>query len=348
MIRGTIGRVAYALLVAGLLLGLQGATAAQAKTALTVYTAYENDDLTAYKEAFEKANPEVEINWVRDSTGVVTAKLIAERENPRADVVWGLAVTSLDILKSHDLLQAYAPANVEKIPAKFRDPVDPPFWFGNSAWICAIIYNEVEGKKTETPRPSTWKDLTDPAYRGQIVMPHPASSGTGFMYVSAWIQEFGEEEAWKFMDSLHENIARYTHSGSAPAVLAARGEHIIGLSFEIRGSRLKEQGAPIDIVLPKEALGWDMNAFGIIKGTKKLEAAQQLADWAASEEAMKIYGATRAIVAMPGMAKALPHMPADLGDRIMTQDFEWAAANRERILKQWEERYGSKADPRKK
>ena len=59
------------------------------KTQLTVYTALETDQLKAYKEGFEKANPNIEITWVRDSTGIVTAKLLAEKANPKADVVMG-------------------------------------------------------------------------------------------------------------------------------------------------------------------------------------------------------------------------------------------------------------------
>src|SRR5262245_5409993 len=49
------------------------------KTKLTVYTALENDQLGPYKQAFEAANPDVEIAWVRDSTGVITARLLAEK-----------------------------------------------------------------------------------------------------------------------------------------------------------------------------------------------------------------------------------------------------------------------------
>jgi iron(III) transport system substrate-binding protein len=60
------------------------------KTKITVYTALENDQLGPYKTAFETANPDVEIAWVRDSTGVVTAKILAEKDNPRADIIWGL------------------------------------------------------------------------------------------------------------------------------------------------------------------------------------------------------------------------------------------------------------------
>jgi iron(III) transport system substrate-binding protein len=65
------------------------------KTKITVYTALENDQLGPYKEAFEKANPDVEIAWVRDSTGVVTAKILAEKDNPRADISGALARRAL-------------------------------------------------------------------------------------------------------------------------------------------------------------------------------------------------------------------------------------------------------------
>ena len=69
-----------------------------AKTELTVYTALEAEQLKTYKQAFEKANPDVEIKWVRDSTGIITAKLLAEKARPQADAVWGLAASSLAIL----------------------------------------------------------------------------------------------------------------------------------------------------------------------------------------------------------------------------------------------------------
>jgi iron(III) transport system substrate-binding protein len=80
------------------------------KTQLSVYTALETDQLKAYKEGFEKANPNIEINWVRDSTGIVTAKLLAEKANPKADVVMGLAATSLAIFSTEGMLVPYAPA----------------------------------------------------------------------------------------------------------------------------------------------------------------------------------------------------------------------------------------------
>ena len=58
---------------------------------LTVYTAIEAEDLKKYAAAFNADHPDITINWVRDSTGIVTAKLLAEKDNPQADVIWGLA-----------------------------------------------------------------------------------------------------------------------------------------------------------------------------------------------------------------------------------------------------------------
>lgn len=328
------------------LVGQLGVTQAfaQAKTQLTVYTAVEADDLKKYKDRFEKANPDIDIQWVRDSTGVVTAKLLAEKSNPQADVVWGLAATSLLLLKSEGMLEAYAPKGLEKLNAKFRDKANPPAWVGMDAWVAAICFNTVEGKKHNLPMPASWQDLTKPVYKGHIVMPNPNSSGTGFLDVSSWLQLFGEEKGWAYMDGLHENIAKYSHSGSAPCREAARGEYAIGISFAFRAARSKAEGAPIEIVIPSEGIGWDMEAAAIVKGTKKLDAAKRLIDWAVSEDANRMYNEGYAVVAIDGIAKPVPHFPEGIVNAMIDNDFEWAANNRTRILAEWQKRYDGKTE----
>ena len=101
---------------------MAAATVAQAVD-LTVYTAVEAEDLKKYAKEFNKTNPDIKIKWVRDSTGIVTAKLLAEKNNPKADVVWGLAATSLDRIVASsaavagDLLRVRG-ATVEGLAAK--------------------------------------------------------------------------------------------------------------------------------------------------------------------------------------------------------------------------------------
>ena len=148
------------------------------------------------------------------------------------------------------------------------------------------------------------------------------------------------------MDKLHENIAQYTHSGSKPCNQAAAGEFVAGISFEYRGNSNKAKGAPIDLVFPKEGLGWDLEAFAIHKGTKKLAAAQKLADWASSKNAMILYGKNFAITAQPGVAEPLPNIPKDYEERLVKMDFKKAAESRERILAEWTKRYNGKVEKR--
>ena len=330
---------------------LSGAMAmAMATTAnaaeLTVYTAVEAEDLARYAETFNKAHPDIKINWVRDSTGVVTAKLLAEKNNPQADVIWGLAATSLLLMKSEGMLEPYAPKGVENLDQKFVDSSNPPTWTGMDACVAAICYNTVEGDKLGLTPPTSWKDLTKAEYEGHVIMPNPNSSGTGFLDVSSWLQLFGEEDGWQYMDGLHKNIARYTHSGSAPCKLAASGEIPIGISFAFRGAKSKAEGAPIDIIVPSEGVGWDMEATAIVAGTDDLEAAKTLVDWTVTKEANEMYNTGYAVVAYRGVAKPVEHFPADLVEKMIENDFEFAANNRAQILAEWQSRYDGKSDPK--
>lgn len=319
---------------------------AVAQTELTVYTAIEADDLARYAEAFNKENPDIEIKWVRDSTGIVTAKLLAEKDNPQADVVWGLAATSLMLLKSEGMTEAYMPAGGDKLDPRFIDSENPPHWTGMDAWVACVCVNTVEAEANGLPMPKSWKDLTDPVYKGHVVMPNPNSSGTGFLDVASWLQLFGEKAGWDYMDALHENIAWYTHSGSKPCRQAGAGEAAIGISFAYRGAKVKSEGAPIEIVIPEEGIGWDMEATAIIKGTDKLEAAQKLVDFSVSKEANEMYNTVYAVVAYPGVAQPVENYPANVEKAMIKNDFAWVAAHRLEILKEWQARYDSKSEPK--
>jgi iron(III) transport system substrate-binding protein len=313
---------------------------------LTVYTAIEADDLKKYAERFNKDHPDITINWVRDSTGIVTAKLLAEKDNPQADVVWGLAATSLMLLKNEGMLDAYAPKGLERLDPRFRDTAEPPAWVGMDAWVAALCFNTIEAERLSLPKPAGWKDLLKPVYKGYIAMPNPNSSGTGFLDVSSWLQLFGEDAGWQYMDGLHQNIAAYTHSGSKPCKQAAQGEVPIGVSFAFRAARLKEEGAPIDIVIPEEGIGWDMEATAIVKGTKKLDAAKTLVDWSVSEQANRLYNEGYAVIGIAELAEPVKFFPDDIQAKMIKNDFDWAASSRERILAEWQKRYDSKSEPK--
>lgn len=329
------------------MVGLASPAFAQ-KTKLTVYTALENDQLDPFKKAFEADNPTIEIAWVRDSTGVVAAKLMAEKDNPRADIIWGLAASNVGLMASMGMLEPYTPAGSTALNPMFLSGKSPQTWVGMDAYLSLVCFNTAEGKKANKPVPTSWADLIKPEYKNSIVMPNPASSGTGYLTIAAWLQIMGEEAGWKYMDALHQNIAQYIHSGSAPCVQAAKGERLIGIGLDTRGASEKTKGAPLELVIPKEGLGWELEVTAIVKGTKNLDAAKKLADWAATKKANELYAKTYPIVAYPGVANTPPNYPPNLEKVMVKNDVEWMAKNRDRILAEWTKRYDGKSAPKAK
>lgn len=326
-----------------------GQPAAAEDVVVKVYTAIEEEQMPLYKDAFEAANPGIKIEWQRDSTGVVTARLLAEKDNRQADVVWGLAASSLMVLDSEGMLEGYKPAGYDEIKDDFKDRrTDAPTWVGMDAWASAICFNTVEAEKLGLPKPATWKDLLNPVYANHIIMPNPGSSGTGFLSVAAWLQVFDEKGGWEYMDGLHANINSYTHSGSKPCKAVGAGEFPIGISFSYPGVKLINDGAPLEVILPTEGLGWEMEATAIMKGTDKLDAAKKVADFAASVDANKLYNDSYQVLARKDVTATLPaNYPANEQELMLSpNNFEWAAKNREAILTEWQKRYGSKDQPK--
>ena len=276
------------------------ASALAQKTELLVYTALETDQLKAYTESFQKTNPNIDLKFVRDSTGVITAKLLAEKANPQADVILGVAASSMEIFKAEGMLAPYAPAGFDALNRKFSDTANPPLVGRHGRVRRGGLLQHGRGREEEHPAsPRPGRTSPSPSTRARSRCPTRPPRGTGYFDVTAWLQTMGEANGWKYMDALHENIAQYTHSGSKPCRQSGAGEFVVGISFDFRGNDVKAKGAPVELVFPKEGLGWDIEASGIVKTTKKMDAAKKLMDWTATKEANQAYSKNFAIVAHP-------------------------------------------------
>jgi iron(III) transport system substrate-binding protein len=261
-------------------------------------------------------------------------------------VVLGVSASSLEIFKADGMLAPYTPVGFDQLNPTYSDSSRPPSWVGMDVYSAVICYNTVEGQKKNIPAPKSWADLTKPVYKGQVVMPNPASSGTGFLDVSGWLQTMGEANAWKYMDGLHENIAQYTHSGSKPCRQAGAGEFVVGVSFDFRGNDVKAKGAPVELIFPTEGLGWDIEASGIMKNTKHMDAARKLIDWTATKEANEAFAKNFVIVSRKDVKAHLPNLPTDLETKLIKNNFAYSAKNRDAILAEWQKRYAAKSEPK--
>mgnify|MGYP001079150227 CR=1 FL=1 len=320
-------------------------SAADEGNELIVYTSLETDETEEYISAAEKATG-LDISWSRFSTGVVGAKLLAERQNPQADVVYGWAVTYLMDFTQRGFFEPYKPVDGDKIPAQFKDPED--FWYAIDMYLAAFCVNTEKLNEYGLPMPRSWRDLTNPVYTGHIIMPNPASSGTGFLQVAGLLQALdpdyatkpvAENEGWDFLAELDKTMGQYIKSGSRPAKYAAAGEYVIGASFAFVIANLKAEGKPVEMVLPEEGSAYELEANALMKGAKHPNNAKKFLDWAVSDEAMTLYAKWKIGVTKPGIPPSRPDLPRLEDIKLIPMDFDWQAANRGDILITWQDKF---------
>src|SRR5215210_3646568 len=157
---------------------------------ITAYTSLEEDDVRVYLASFNTAKPNVKVNVLRLSTGDLAARMLAEKSNPRHDVIWGWAVTQMVDPRFLEMTEPYRPAGIDKVNPQFKDAEGR--WFATTGYFAGFCVNTEVLKKNNLPMPTSWQDLAKPVYKGQIVMPNAASSGTGYLHVVSLLQMMGE------------------------------------------------------------------------------------------------------------------------------------------------------------
>ncbi|MCL1838097.1 MAG: putative 2-aminoethylphosphonate ABC transporter substrate-binding protein [Propionibacteriaceae bacterium] len=313
---------------------------------ITVYTALEDEQVEEYLQVFNSQHSDITVNIVRESTGIITAKLLAEKDNPQADLVWGTAASSLLVLDENNMLEPYAPAKVETILPQFKSDKAVPTWVGIDVWETAFTVNTAELGKLglSTADIKSYNDLLRPELQGKIVMSNPASSGTGLLTVTGLLQLNGKDTnaGWDYLTQLHHNIDQYVHSGSKPAKMAGAGETVIGVSFGYAGISQKRNGAPVEVIFPAEGSGWDLEANALIKKSTINQAAQTFLDWAISDAAMELYKANYPILAngQGGKYDGFTNNPVE---QLIDNDLAWIASNREAILEEWTRAFDGKS-----
>jgi iron(III) transport system substrate-binding protein len=309
---------------------------------ITVYTALEEDDVRVYLAEFAKAKPDIKVNLLRLSTGDLVARILAEKANPREDVIWGTAVTQLSDPRILEMAEPYKPAGIDAVKTAFKDPQNR--WFATTGYFAGFCVNTEVLAKKNLPMPSSWQDLLNPVYKGQIVMPNAASSGTGYLMIVSLLQMKGEEKGWQFLQDLDKNIAQYIKSGSRPCKMAAAGEYAIGLSFAFSGVKQIMEGYPVKLVIPSEGAGYEIEVSMLMKTAKNKADAKQFLDWLLTLDAAKLYGERSEMSSVPG-AKATPAvlkagLPADVSTVLYKgMDFNASAKNKDAILAEWKKRF---------
>lgn len=309
---------------------------------ITLYTSLEEEEVAAYIEAAQKVMPDTEINVLRLSTGKLGARILAEAGNPQADVIWGWAVSAMMDPQILEMLEPYRAKGVDVLPDTFRSADGK--WFAPIGYMGAFCVNTARLEEKGLPMPKSWKDLENPVFKGEILMPDPNASGTGYLHVNAILQSMGEEAGWAQLEAIDPNMAQYTSSGSKPCKSARVGEYTVGVSVALTAMQSIEEGYPLAMVFPEGGVGYELEASGLMASSDNKEAAKAFLDWTMSDEAIGLYQEYKSLITVPGVdaseAAEKAGLPADISTVLADIDFVQAARNQVAVKDTWKEKLG--------
>lgn len=309
---------------------------------ITVYSALEEEEIADYVKAANAAMPDIEVNVLRLSTGKLGARILAEAGNPQADVIWGWAVTAMMDPRVLGMLDVYKAKGSEKLAPAHRDAGGR--WFAPTGYMGAFCVNTERLKAKGLPMPTSWKDLENPAFKGEVVMPDPNSSGTGYLHVNALLQTMGSDKGWAQLKAVDPNMAQYTSSGSKPCKAARAGEYTVGASLAFTALKSVEAGYPVTMVFPTGGAGYELEASGLMTSSKNKADAKRFLDWTMSKSATDLYGQFKALITVPGVnpsaAAAKAGLPSDISTVLAKVDFAKSAKGQVATKKKWKEMFG--------
>ena len=283
------------------------------------------------KAEFQKVYPKVTVEFVRLSSGEALTRLRNEKVKPQFDIWWGGPIDSFIAAKAEGLLEAYNSPNLANLidPRLMKDPDNA--WAGIYVGSLGFASNKNFLEKHQLKPPASWDDLLNPAFKGQLVIAHPSSSGTAYTALITVLQLKGEEKGWDYWKQFHANVWQYTKSGAAPAQHVGQGEAAVGVVFSHDIVAQMEQGLPIVLSFAQEGMGWEIGGMAILKGAQHSNLAQAWFDWAL-EPATQELGPKYTAYQAPTVQGAKASRPELLGVTLIDYNFEYAGKNKKAFI----------------
>lgn len=293
---------------------------------------------------FEKTSG-VKVAVVQKATGEMLAQIRAERANPRGDIWWAGPGDAYLQAAEDGLLTTYESPNLKELQdwARRISEVSQNRVSGVYGGILSLGYNTELQQKKNLPVPKCWKDLLDVAYKNEVMLGNPNSSGTAYLMLASLVQIFGEDDAFKYMKALNANVSSYARSGIGPMTAVKQGEIYVGSTVLHGVINEIVAGYPVKPVLPCEGVGYEIGSMAIIKGARNLDNAKRFVDWALTVDAQKIGLAVKEYAIPTNRYVPLPAMVPSLTEfKVINYDFAkyGSSETRKRLLERWEKEIG--------
>ncbi|HLR46513.1 MAG TPA: ABC transporter substrate-binding protein [Deinococcales bacterium] len=298
-----------------------------------IYAIINEQDAGALAELFE-GQTGLQPTILRGSTGEIIARVLAEQDNPRADIVLGGPSTLHINLKDEG---ATEPHELPEGLVLEEGTFDPDgYWTGWHATALGIGINtqRFAARYGDQDYPQTWEDLLADDWSGEIVMTDPVASSTAYLFVQLQLQRLGWEAGWDYLEALAGQVGQLPGSGAAPTQLVSSGEYTLGVSYIHPLSRNLAQGMPLHIVVPPET-GGEIGAVSVVRGGPNGEAAHRFVNFILSAEAQQLF-TERSLTTPLNPEVVLPEGTVPVTDiDLIDFDPELAAEQRDEVLELW-------------
>lgn len=301
------------------------------------------EEIKAYMGTSPENNVKI-VNFIKEKTGIqilqtfqsfgeIEARVKSEAPNFNADMIVGCGSPLAFMAKKNKWSVPYQSSGWKGANPVFFDPQG--YWFNISNFSFVLVGNKDKLKEKGYEMPKSWKDLLDPKWKDQIVMPSPLSSGTANMIRYSFLALYGEEEGWKFLAAVDKNIHHYTRSGNAPTDLVGRGEFLLGITSDENVKKRIDEGYPLIWSIPEEGIGYDGTFALILNGTKNMKECKKTIDILGSQGLSDMMAAIGYMTPRPA-ANALY---GKITPKYIKLDLGWAADNRPKWNDMWKEKF---------
>jgi len=262
---------------------------------LVLYTSQPNEDAQQTVEAFNVLHPNVEVEWFRDGTTNVMARLEAEfaAGDPQPDLLLIADSVTMERLTNEGRLMAHPEADIAAYDPATMDP--EMFWFSTKLITTGIVYN------TAAPMvPTSWQDLLSPEAANQIVMPSPLTSGAATIHM---VSITGHPDmGWEYYQALADQGALAQGGNGGVQTAVAGGEKLYGMIVDFLPIRAAAQGAPVAFVFPREGVSYVTEPVAILSTAQNPDAARAFVDFLLSREGQELAATQGYLPAHPDVA----------------------------------------------
>jgi iron(III) transport system substrate-binding protein len=285
-----------------------------------IYVSLATDAIAKLVQAYGKPFPNLKIEFIRAGSVETIKRFTAERQAGRigTDLIHGADPGGFEYFGAKGWLDKRL-AQLPLVGSLRKDFYDKEAgWVALRATGIALMYNTKLVKKDEVPK--TWKELTEPKWKGRIAISDPTRAGSSFSHLYAMWKLYGPEHLQK----LAANDVFIAGDGTATRNAIAQGERDVAPVSEYDAFRMKQEGAPVDIAWLEDGTIMVPAPLAVVKDSPNNANALALAEYMLSKEGQQTI--TDVIVSWSPRTDVDPPAGKPKLDSIKVANIDWNKA----------------------